>query len=203
MKVKIIKYIIPALVLFMCLLSPARAQADTSKHVIRTNRAIVYASDTVPVMHIPAVNIYDVNKYNYLLNSRKYRRIIRNVKKAHPYAVIANLKLRHLDSTLVDIDSKKERKEYTEVAEAEIMAEFENEIKRLTVKQGIILVKLIDRETGKTSYEVLKDIRGGFTAFFWQGIARLFGNNLKMQFDPDGEDKVIEDIVMAMEWGLI
>lgn len=163
---------------------------------------LVYRSDTLPVMAIPELNIYDVSKYNYL-KSRRYRRMIHNVKKAYPYAVIANDRLKALDDELSKMKSKKEQKAYMNDAEKEIMQEFEDELKKLTISQGIILVKLIDREIGQTSYEVIKDIRGGFTAFFWQGIARLFGNNLKMQYDPDGDDKVIEDIIMAMEYGFI
>ncbi len=202
MNVKTVKNIIVSLTLFLGLISSAEAQSD-SVRIIDPEKAIVYADGSMPSMILPAVNIYDISRYNYLLHERKYRRTIYNVKRAYPYAVIANLRLSHLDSTLVQIDSKKERAEYIKDAEKLIMQEFENEIKRLTIKQGIILVKLIDRETGMTSYEVLKDIRGGFTAFFWQGIARFFGNDLKMQFDPEGEDKVIEDIVVAMQWGII
>lgn len=163
---------------------------------------LVYRGDTLPVMHIPSVNIYNVNKYNYL-KSRKYRRTIYNVKKAYPYAIIANQRLKALDNQLVAIDSKKERNEYLRIAEKEIMQEFEGELRQLTITQGIILVKLIDRQVGLTSYEVVKDIRGGFTAFFWQGIARLFGNDLKLKYDPEGEDQVIEDIIMAIDRGFI
>jgi len=163
---------------------------------------LVYRSDTLPVMHIPELNIYDVNKYNYL-KSRRYRRMIHNVRKAYPYARIANEKLKALDEELSKIKSKREQKAYMNEAEKKIMQEFEGELRKLTITQGIILVKLIDREIGHTSYEVIKDIRGGFTAFFWQGIARIFGNNLKMQYDPEGEDKVIEDILMAIEYGYI
>lgn len=195
------KYILASFALILAYLCPLQGQSDSLKRIDR-NRAIVYANDTIPMMHIPTVNIYDISKYAYL-HQWKYRRTIFNVKKAHPYAVVANLRLSHLDSTLTHIDSKKEQNEYIKEAEKIIMQEFEDEVKRLTIRQGIILVKLIDRETGKTSYEVLKDIRGGFTAFFWQGIARLFGNDLKMQFDPEGEDKLIEDIVVAMEWGML
>lgn len=166
------------------------------------DRPLVYRSDTLPVMIIPQVNIYDVNKYNYL-KSRRYRRQIYNVKKAYPYAKIARHRLRNLDSKLAEISSKKERKTFVKEAEKEIMSEFEDELRKLTIKQGIILVKLIDREVGQTSYEVVKEIRGGFTAFFWQGVARFFGNDLKMQYDPNGEDRVTEDIIMAIEQGFI
>lgn len=197
------KYIILSLCLIFLISVNSIAQSDTLSSRNQSNRAIVYASDTIPVVNLPAVNIYDINKYSYLLKNWKYRRTIYNVKKAYPFAVIANARLKSLDSTLMTIHSEKESKVYSKEAEALIMNEFEEEVKKLTVKQGIILVKLIDRETGMTSYEVIKDIRGGFTAFFWQGIARIFGNNLKTQFDPLGDDKLIEDIVMAMQWGII
>jgi hypothetical protein len=192
--------LIPALVL-VCLQS-ASSQEKNRPYPPKTGSPLIYRSDTMPVFHLPEVNIYDVNRYNYL-NSRKYRRMIYNVRRAYPYAVIANLKLKKLDQQLTGIKSKKLQQEFIKEAEAEIMLEFENDIKRLSVKQGIILVKLIDRETGRTSYEVLKDIRGGFTAFFWQGVARIFGNDLKLQYDPEGKDKLIEDIIMAMEYGFI
>jgi hypothetical protein len=180
----------------------AAVPEDTIKTTVHTNNVLVYRGDTLPVMHIPEINVYDVNKYNYL-KSWRYRRTIFNVKKAYPYAIVANLKLKRLDNQLAGIKSKKEQREYVKQAEEEMMQEFEKDIKRLTISQGIILVKLIDRETGRTSYEVLKDIKGGFTAFFWQGIARIFGNDLKLQYDPDDKDKVIEDIIMAIEYGFI
>lgn len=198
-----IKNIIAILLVSFAFCTVSLAQSDTVYIPADYNNAIVYASDTVPIVNLPAINIYDLNKYSYLLHNWKYRRTIYNVKKAYPYAVVANERLSDLDSTLMTMRNDKQRKSYSKEAEAQIMKEFEDEVKKLTVKQGIILVKLIDRETGMTSYEVIKDIRGGFTAFFWQGIARLFGNNLKMQFDPEGDDKVIEDIVMAMQWGML
>jgi len=182
--------------------APAFAQKQPAYKVPLHNTPLIYSSDTLPVIHIPGVNIYDANKFSYL-KSRKYRRIIYNVKKAYPYAIIANHRLKSLDDQLVLIDSKKEQRVYMRNAEKEIMKEFEDKLKKLTISQGIILVKLIDREIGITSYEVVKDIRGGFTAFFWQRIAKLFGNDLKLQYDPKGEDKVIEDVILAIDQGFI
>lgn len=129
--------------------------------------------------------------------------MIYNIKKAYPYAQVAGIKLKELDDHLVTIQSEKEQKVYIDQAEKEIMKEFEKEVKRLTITQGIILVKLIDRETGRTSYQVIKELKGGFTAFFWQGIARIFGNNLKTEYDPDDQDKVMEDIIRGIEAGFI
>lgn len=125
------------------------------------------------------------------------------MKRAYPYAKIAGIKLKVLDENLALIKDEKVQKEYISMAEKEIMDEFEREVKKLTLTQGIILVKLIDRETGHTSYEVIKDLKGGITAFFWQGIARIFGNNLKAEYDPVGDDVKIEDIVLGIEAGFI
>lgn len=166
------------------------------------DRALVYKSDTLPVMYIPEVNVYDASKYSYL-KARRYRRMIYNVRKAYPYALLANSKLLLLDKQLAEIDSKKEQKDLLKNEEKKIMDEFEDELRKLTIKQGIILVKLIDRETGRSSYQVIKEIRGGVTAFFWQGIAKFFGNNLKAEYDSEGKDKIIEDILIATEQGFI
>jgi hypothetical protein len=179
-----------------------QGQTEDPQEPTPTHRGIVYRSDTLPMMVLPAVNVYDASKYSYL-RARRYRRTIYNVKRAYPYAKIAHQRLTVLERKLKEMSNERERKEYRKEAEKEIMKEFEDEVKRLTISQGIILVKLIDRETGNTSYEVIQEIRGKMTAFFWQGIARLFGNNLKLQYDPEGEDKLIEDIVMAIEYGFI
>ncbi len=129
--------------------------------------------------------------------------MIRNIKKAYPYARLAGMELKELDDYLATLDNEKEQKAYINQAEKEIMDQFEKEVKKLTVTQGIILVKLIDRETGRTSYQVIKELKGGFTAFFWQGIARIFGNNLKTEYDPDNQDKIMEDIILGIEAGFI
>jgi len=170
---------------------------------LHVTRGIVEGKDTIPVVELPEVRVYEHQDFEYLYLKRRYRRLIRNVKKAYPYAKIAGTKLKELDEQLADLENEKERKAYVQSAEKAIMGEFEKEVKRLTVSQGIILVKLIDRETGRTSYQVIKDLKGGFTAFFWQGIARLFGNNLKAEYDPGNKDRVIEDIVLGIDAGFI
>lgn len=170
---------------------------------LNVTRGIIEGSDTIPMVELPEVRVYDRQDFDYLYLKRRYRKLIRNVKKAYPYAKVAGTELKELDDQLASISTEKERKAFVELAEKEIMTEFEKEVKRLTVTQGIILVKLIDRETGRTSYQVIKDLKGGFTAFFWQGIARIFGNNLKAEYDPDDKDRIIEDIVLGIEAGFI
>jgi len=79
--------------------------------------------------------------------------------------------------------------------------EFEGQLKQLTVKQGRILIKLIDRETGKTSYDLVKQLRGSFSAWMWQGLAKLFGSDLKSEYDAKGEDRMIEVAIAQIENG--
>jgi len=99
------------------------------------------------------------------------------------------------------VNTKKNR--LLKECERKLIAEFESDIKNLTYSQGQILLKLIDRESGKTSYEILKQFRGSTTAFMWQSVARLFGNNLKSEYDPEKDDKQIESIVCLLENGLL
>jgi hypothetical protein len=186
----------------LCALSELSAQ-DPQKDNSTVTRAVVEGSDTLPIVELPEVTVYEKRDFDYLYLKRRYRRMIRNIKKAYPFARIAGIRLKELDDHLATLDNEKEQKAYINHAEKEIMDQFEKEVKRLTVTQGIILVKLIDRETGRTSYQVIKELKGGFTAFFWQGIARIFGNNLKTKYDPENQDKVMEDIVLGIEAGFI
>lgn len=186
----------------LCTVAELRAQEPLEDNSVIT-RAVVEGSDTIPIFDLPEVRVYERRDFEYLYLKRRYRRMIRNIKKAYPYARIAADELKKLDDHLLTLDSEKEQKAYVNQAEKEIMKRFEKDVRKLTVTQGIILVKLIDRETGRTSYQVIKELKGGFTAFFWQGIARIFGNNLKTEYDPEIQDKVMEDIVLGIEAGFI
>jgi len=193
------------MILASALLFSARtvcAQTDTTGNWGVTS-GVIRGADTIPMINLPEIRVYHAQNYEYLFLKRKYRRLIYNVKKAYPYAKIAAGRLKELDRQLALLHGEKERKAYIETAEKQIMEEFEQQVRKLSITQGIILVKLIDRETGRTSYQVIKDLKGGFTAFFWQGIARIFGNNLKAEYDPERQDRVIEDIVQGIELGFI
>lgn len=196
-----LKYL--TLVLFFCgTVQAIPAQVNIHDSSVVT-RVIIEGQDTLPVITLPEVSVYKRKDFEYLYLKRRYRRMIRNVKKTYPYAKVAGVRLKELDDHLTTLDSEKDQKEYIHQAEKEIMDQFEKEVKKLTVTQGIILVKLIDRETGRTSYQVIRDLKGRVTAFFWQGIARIFGNNLKTEYDPDAQDKIIEHIVLGIEAGFI
>jgi hypothetical protein len=128
---------------------------------------------------------------------------VRNVKRVYPYAKLAGVKFQEYSEMLDNIESDAQRRRMTKKIEEQIKDEFEGELRRLTFTQGHILIKLIDRETSHTSYDVLKDFRGTLTAVFWQSFGRIFGYNLKTKYDPQGEDKLIEEIVRLIEMGAI
>ena len=93
--------------------------------------------------------------------------------------------------------------EYVKTIEKRIVKQYTPLIKRMTLYEGKIFCKLIDRETEFTAYQIIKDFRGGFVAGFWQGLARIFGNNLKLEYEREGEDKMLEQIVIYHEAGLL
>jgi len=116
----------------------------------------------------------------------EWNRLKSNVKKVYPYAILASAKLKQYEMELKKIPLETDRKSYMKKAEDELQYQFGPELKRLSFNQGKILIKLIDRETGSTSYDLVRQLRGSFSAFMWQSLARLFGSNLKSEYDPNG-----------------
>lgn len=132
---------------------------------------------------------------------RKYERLILNLKKVYPYALAVRKRLEKVNREVQNIKSEKQRKEYLKSVEKDVFAEYEGDIRQMTITQGRLLIKLIDRETQNTSYTLIKDYRGKLNAAFWQGIARIFGTNLKEEYDPYGEDALIELIINEIDAG--
>jgi hypothetical protein len=154
--------------------------------------------DTVYIESLPSVRVYHWKKKK---DYRNFRRTVYNLKKVYPYTQIAKSKLLELEAKYQLADSDREKKTIAKQLEKELFSEFEAPLRNLTISQGRMLIKLIDRETGKTSYSVLKEFKGGFKAAFWQGVAKLFGNNLKTPYDRYGEDKTLEELVRMCEDG--
>jgi hypothetical protein len=132
---------------------------------------------------------------------RQYEKMIANIKKVYPYALIVRAKLVEVNSELQNYPDDRERKRYLRDVEKEVFAKYQKDIENMTISQGRLLIKLIDRETQNTSYVLIRDYRGKFSASFWQGIARIFGTNLKEEYDPYGEDALIEAIIREIDAG--
>ena len=130
----------------------------------------------------------------------RYNRLKNNVYKVYPYAVVAADVVKDVDSMLLAIgDDKNRRKEYLKSVELELRSRFKGELEDMTVTQGHILVKLIDRQTGKSCYNIIKELKGGFSAVVIQSVAVIFTHNLKRQYEPTGADKEMEKIVLELE----
>jgi len=164
-------------------------------------RGIVVDGDTLWVAELDEVYVFPKKKFRTRREYRRYTRLIYNVKKAYPWAKLAGQKLAEVEEEMLKLDTEKEQKDYIKTVEKELLGEYTDDLKKLTVTQGKILIKLVDRETGDTSYELVRELRGKISAVFWQALARLFGSNLKMVYDPHGEDKSIEEIVRLIEMG--
>lgn len=163
--------------------------------------AYVEDGDTIYVEFLNEVEITAPLVFDSKRNAKRYSRVVRYVKKVYPYAKVAGIKMREYETIIAKTDKKRDRKKIMRKAEQELKEEFEDELKKLTYMQGEILLKLIDRETNTSGYELIKDMRGGFKATFYQGSARLFGFNLKDRYDPEGRDKELEYIVQLIEQG--
>ncbi len=163
---------------------------------------ILENGDTLPVVSLQPVNISENRTFANKREERKWSRLKRDVAKVYPYSKVAGKKLKDYNDLMVG-KSEKEQSRLLKKAEAELKKEFEGDIRNMTLNQGRILIKLIDRETGNTSYGLVKDLRGSFQAFFWQSLARVFKANLKSSYDPNAnkEDKMIEDIIGSIEDG--
>lgn len=161
--------------------------------------------DTLLIVYLPEIDIDLMQRYLQIIDTRQGRRLANNVRKVYPYAKLAGAKMQEYDSVLANVSDKNERNRLMKQAEKEITDQYTEELKDLTITQGLILIRLIDRETGNTSYQVVQELRGKVRAFFYQGFARLWGYNLKTEYDPHNnpEDDEIETIMTLLERGVI
>ena len=164
---------------------------------------LIVDNDTIANLKLPTYYVVAQKKFKSKRQKKRYTRLIRYVKKVYPYAKIAGQKLQDYDSLLRAAPNDKARKKIMKIAEKEIRAEYEGKLRKFTIGQGKILVKLIDRETNHSSYHLLKELRGSVSAFLWQGVGRLFGYNLKVKYDPKGKDKDIEQIIRLIDIGAL
>ena len=165
--------------------------------------ARVIDGDTVPIIGLAEIEIYSLIIPKNKKGRKKLTRLIKNVKKVYPWARLAGIQLRKYEKELLAAQNDRERRKIMKKAEKEINEKYGGDLKKLTFSQGKILIKLVDRETGSSSYSLVQELRGNFTAFFYQAFARIWGYNLKIKYDPEGDDKQIETIVRMIERGQI
>ena len=168
---------------------------------LKIMRAEIINGDTVLCYDLKSVNVYEQRTFTSLKQKKSYNKLKRDVLKVYPYAKLAGEKLLEYESRMNSLKNDREKKKFLKQVEQDLQDEFGAELTNLSITQGTILLTLIDRETGDTSYELVKQLRGTISAFFWQSLARLFGHNLKDGYDADGDQEMIEDIILRIENG--
>lgn len=163
---------------------------------------IIEGKDTIYIDNIRASKVYSRVPRMKGREWRKYYRLVHNFSETYPYAIVARKLVAEADSTIAADKLKRvKRDRYINQVQKELFSVFESQMRSLTVSQGALLMKLIDREVGKSSYSIIKDYKNGMAAGFWQGIAKIFGSDLKKPYDPEGEDKATEELVELWESG--
>lgn len=187
-----------AAVLLMLLPLTAGAQEKQEKLM----QYIVSGNDTTYVAELPAAKVYERLPKQKGRQWRQYYRLVHNFSKVYPYAVAAKKMVEEADSTIAAGNMRRGQKDrYVNEKQKELFEVFEKPMRGLTVSQGALLMRLIDREVGKSSYMIIKDYKNGMAAGFWQGIAKIFGTDLKRPYDPEGEDAPVEELVKKWEDG--
>lgn len=132
----------------------------------------------------------------------KYYKRVHNFSKAYPYALVVSRVINETDSLFAaDNYTERQKEKYLANMKDEVLNDFEPVFRQLTLKQGLMMIRLIDREVGMTPYYILKYYFNGATAGFWQGVAKFFKGNLKQPYDRFGEDKDLEELVGYWERG--
>jgi hypothetical protein len=201
------------IIILVFLFPYASGQSDTMNKVNDTAQNRIYLlqrvnrnGEVLPEIEIKEVVVLGSpakSERRRLSELRRYQNLVYNIKKVYPYAVIVRDKMARVNEDLISIDNERGRKDYIRDFERQVFDEYEDDIRNMTFTQGKLLLKLIDRETYNTSYDLIRQYRGFISAAFWQGIARIFGANLKSEYDPDGEDLLIEMIVQDIQLGLL
>ena len=157
--------------------------------------------DSTLMLVLNDVTVFPPEKFKDKEAEQFYWRTVRDVKKTLPYAKLIALEMQRTNTALAQFSTQKEQREYIRTYEKGLFKKYEPAFRKMTARQGQLLMKLVDRECNKTSYELIKLYKGSVTAFFWQGFARIFGNNLKAEYDALDQDRITERIILLVEAG--
>ena len=152
--------------------------------------------DTIPLVHILPVRTYARKP-----DMRRYQRLIRMVKKVYPLAKQVRIEMDEMERQLLAVEDPKEQQKLTKELQKRLIKQYTPVVLKMTFSEGKVLLKLIDRETEHTAFQIIKEFRGGFVAGFFQAMAKMFGNNLKLDYQPETRDQLIGQIVTYYEMG--
>lgn len=159
--------------------------------------AVVENGQTYPMAFLP-----EFTRTAFYINEEarvRRNRLRRDIYIVYPYALTAAAILKDVHTTLDTLERRRDRKKYLRETDRKLDVAFKQPLKNLTVDQGHVLVKLINRQAGQNCYSIIRELRGGFNAVLWQSVGVMFNNNLRKEYDPSGDDAEIEDIVQVLE----
>lgn len=173
----------------------SHAQVDTVRYNVL--RRQIVDGDTFLVVNLREVEKKGKKRKRNIDDEKRFAKLVRDVKRALPYAKLAAFRMQLIEQNLAQMTDEDMKKAYLKKAEAGLKKQFEEQLKNLTMDQGHILVKLIYRETGKTTYSIIKQYQGGAKAFMWSNFGKVYGHNLKDEYDP-AEEYEIEFIIKKL-----
>lgn len=163
--------------------------------------ACIYEGDTIASLRMPTLYCFKPLKFKNKRQQKQYNRLVRNVKKTLPIAKEVNRAIIETYEFLQTLSDEKARQKHLQAVEKSVKEQYTPRMKKLTFSQGKLLIKLINRETDSSSYELVKAFLGPFKAGFYQAFAAIFGASLKKEYHPEGEDALVEQIVLLVESG--
>ena len=161
----------------------------------------VYKGDTIPSMRMPTLYVYKDLYFKNKKQQQEYNRLVRNVKKTLPIAKEVNRAIIETYEFLQTLPDEKAREKHLSMVEKSVKEQYTPRMKQLTLSPGKLLIKLVNRETSSSSYELVKAFLGPFKAGFYQAFAAIFGASLKKEYHPEDEDALIERIIILVENG--
>lgn len=183
-------------IFLLSILSAAGAWAEEGSS--RLARVEIIDGEEVPCYQMKGVYCFARPK-----DMSRFYKLVYNVKKVYPIAQEAERLLAEIEANIGNIKTPQGQRGYVKKMEKQLTEQYTPVLKKMTFSQGKILIKLLDRQTERTGYDIVKELRGGFRAGLYQGIARIFGANLKDTYDQEGEDRMIEEIIEMVELGLL
>ncbi len=185
----------------LCQAQSIKPNTDISPGKTYLTPMCVYEGDTIPMVNIPTVYIFKPLLFQNKRQAMRYNRLVRDVKKVLPIAKEINRAVIETYEYLMTLPNEKAREKHMKAVEKGLKEQYTPRMKKLTFRQGKLLIKLVDRQTHSTGYELVKAFMGPFKAGFYQTFAALFGASLKKQYDPSGEDALTERVILLVENG--
>jgi hypothetical protein len=193
------KWVVFLLLAFLCSSHKTIAQSSHGINDTILTQAVIYNGDTIEAKILENIFLYSKLTEAQMSDRAKYNRLRNAVYVTYPYARRAGIIMNDINAKLVNIKKNEERRRYIQSREKELKKEFTTPLTNLSIYQGKVLMKLINRETGNNCYEIIKEYKGSFNARVYQTVAFIFNSNLKQPYDAIKDDAVIEKLVKEVQ----